>query len=354
MERKIMTIFAGVLSGVMLLSMVLLIGIDDIHYKSEVLAKEASESEQLKQSIADRIRDEAANEAELASFADKGQIRIAIPSGVDTGAIRYNEDTLDRFYQIVIPNVGEDYFDSNPIMGTVGNIEDFSAYEDDNNAYFDITLNNVYSARATIENGYLYIAFDNPHNVYNSVIVIDAGHGGRDVGAVEGSSYEKTIDLDIVYKLKELIDADPTIMAYYTRLGDTNPSLEERVSLANDVNADLFLSVHNNSLSGFGANSTSGTQVLYYASDVTGLSMRFADICLEKLCRYLNSTNRGLVNGDDIYIIHNSKSPVALVEIGFLSNPEDLAKLKSDAYQKECAKALYDSIKEMINETYVE
>ena len=268
--------------------------------------------------------------------------------------IQYSENILDRFYQVVIPGVDDAYFDSNPIMGSVGNINDFSAYEAGGKAYYDITLNGVYDARTTLEGGYLYLDFENPHKVYDHVVVIDAGHGGKDVGAVEGNCYEKTIDLDIVLKLKQLIDADPRIKAYYTRLNDTNPSLDERVRLANDVNADVFLSVHNNSLSGFGAKMTSGTQVLYYASDPTGLSGRFADICLNAICDTLQSTNRGLVNGDDIYIIHNSKSPVALVEVGFLSNPQDLMKLNQEQYQQRCAEALYASIREMLDKTYTE
>ncbi|MCR4612090.1 MAG: N-acetylmuramoyl-L-alanine amidase [Lachnospiraceae bacterium] len=349
MEKRVMKIFSVILGGIMVLCAVLLVGIEDIHSKSEVLAKEMHDAKQYKETIANRMQDEIANAEELKSFADKGQIRIAIPSGVNTEKIQFNEDVMTRFYQIVIPNAGENYFDSNPIMGSVGNIDDFSAYTDDGAAFFEITLNGIYDTKTTVENGFLYLDFRNPHDVYDSVIVIDAGHGGRDVGAVEGNVYEKNIDLDIVKQLKAIIDADPSMKAYYTRLGDTNPSLEERVKLANDVNADVFLSVHNNSLSGFDARKTSGTQVLYYANDATQLSERFATICLDTLCAQLESTNRGLVNGNDIYIIHNSKSPVALVEIGFLSNPDDLKKLQDSGYQRRCAQALYDSVKEMIN-----
>lgn len=354
MEKKIMQIFSVILGGVMVVCIGLFLGIGDIHYKSEVLAKDIQESREYKQNLKDRMRDELANAEELASFSDKGQVRITIPKGVDENAIKLNEDIMNRQYQVIIPNVDDDYFDSNPIMGSVSRIDDFFAYEDDGDGYFDITLNDVYDCRTTIENGYIYLDFEDPHKVYDNVVVIDAGHGGRDVGAIQGNVEEKDIDLDIVLKLKELLDADPSIKAYYTRLTDTNPSLEERVKLANDAGADVFLSVHNNSLSGFGSATTSGTQVLYYVSDSTGNSKKFADICLDKLCDYLNSDNRGLVNGDDIYIIHNSKSPVALVEVGFLSNASDLLKLTNETYRKTCAKALYDSIKEMIDRTYKE
>lgn len=354
MEKRIMRIFSVILGCVMVVCVGLLMGISDIHYKSEVLAKDIQKSREYRQSLKDRMRDEMANAEELASFADKGQIRIAIPKGVSESDIKLNEDIMNREYQVVIPNVNDEYFDNNPIMGSVSRIDDFFAYEDDSKGYFDIKLNGIYDCRHTVDGDYLYLDFEEPHKLYDSVVVIDAGHGGKDVGAIQGNYNEKDIDLDIVLKLKELLDNDPSIKAYYTRLSDTNPTLEERVRLSNEVGADVFLSVHNNSLSGFGSATTSGTQVLYYVSDGSGNSKTFADICLNNLCSYLGSDNRGLVNGDDIYIIHNSKSPVALVEIGFLSNQSDLRKLLSEDYQKTCAKALYDSIKEMISKTYKE
>ena len=249
MEKRIMRIFSVILGCVMVVCVGLLMGISDIHYKSEVLAKDIQKSREYRQSLKDRMRDEIANAEELASFADKGQIRIAIPKGVSESDIKLNEDIMNREYQVVIPNVDDEYFDNNPIMGSVSRIDDFFAYEDDSKGYFDIKLNGIYDCKHTVDGDYLYLDFEEPHKLYDSVVVIDAGHGGKDVGAIQGNYNEKDIDLDIVLKLKELLDNDPSIKAYYTRLSDTNPTLEERVRLSNEVGADVFLSVHNNSLS---------------------------------------------------------------------------------------------------------
>ncbi len=354
MEKKIIKIFSIVLSCFLVVTMVLLLGIDDIHGKSEVLAKDIKEKRENKEMLAKIVSEEEEKASEIEAFSKKGQIRITLPEGITPDSVTIDEDVLDRTVTVAIPGADSQYLENDPIMGSAGRIDDLDAYTNGGKAYFEIELNGIYAPIKTAEDGYVYLDFANPHDVYENVVVIDAGHGGKDVGAVEKDTYEKDIDLNIVLKLKELLDQDPTIKAYYTRLEDDNPSLEERVGLANDVMADVFLSVHNNSISGFGAKTTSGTQVLYYASDPTMLSLEFADICLEKLCDTLRSANRGLVNGDDIYIIHNSKSPVALVEVGFLSNPEDLLKLNDSYYQGQCAKALYESIKEMINKTYKE
>ena len=349
-----MRIFAVILVVSLALFIGVFMGVGDIHYKSEVLAKETKESKGNKEMIATVMRDKEENARELQSFADKGQIRISIPQNVKDSDVKLNENIISSSYQVVIPNAGSDYFDTNPILGSVSRIDDFYTYDDGGNAYFDITLNGVYECKPTIENGFIYLDFQDPHKIYDNVLVVDAGHGGKDVGAIQGDIQEKDINLAIVLKLKELLDADLSIKTYYTRTDDANPTLRERVNLANDVGADLFLSVHNNSITGFGRSMTSGTQVLYYVSDPSGNSKVFADILLDKLCAALGSVNRGLVNGDDILIIHNSKAPVALVEVGFMSQNDELKKLTDESYQRKCAKALYDSIKEMIDITYKE
>lgn len=76
------------------------------------------------------------------------------------------------------------------------------------------------------------------------VIVIDAGHGGEDPGAVGKNSYEKRIVLQIAKRLKQLIDKEPGLRAELTRTGDYYISLRRRIIMARNMNADLFISVH--------------------------------------------------------------------------------------------------------------
>ena len=75
---------------------------------------------------------------------------------------------------------------------------------------------------------------------------------------------------------------------------------------------------------------------------------------LSHLLKELGAKSKGTVVGDEVYVIRMSQSPVALVEVGFISQNDDLKKLIDEKYQRECAKALYDSIREMIDVTYEE
>jgi N-acetylmuramoyl-L-alanine amidase len=187
-------------------------------------------------------------------------------------------------------------------------------------------------------------------------VVIDAGHGGNAPGATKQGINEKDIDLAIVLKVKELFDeaGDESVGVYYTRTDDSNPSLEQRVDMANKAGADLFISVHNNSTKSGRMSSINGTAVMYdeeKASEEKG-SMQLAQICLEEMTSALGSTNKGIVKGHEIYIIRTAEMPVALIEVGFMTNQDELNELNDDAYQKEAAQAIYNAIYRAFQEGY--
>ncbi len=134
---------------------------------------------------------------------------------------------------------------------------------------------------------------------------------------------------------------DASIGVYYTRLDDSNPSLSDRVGLANELGADLFLSVHINSLKGNPG--VEGVEVMYneLAPDTEFDTQDFAQICLDEEVAALGAKKRRLINGNKIYIIRNSAAPVALVEVGFMNNPNELARLTDPGYQRKAARGLY-------------
>ncbi|MDE7325914.1 MAG: N-acetylmuramoyl-L-alanine amidase [Lachnospiraceae bacterium] len=192
-----------------------------------------------------------------------------------------------------------------------------------------------------------YIALIRPKDVYGKIVVVDAGHGGIDEGTlVAGREHmEKDINLDIVLRLKELLDAQDGIKVYYTRTTDWKPSLQQRVDLANDVEADFFLSVHCNSNE---TRSLNGTEVLFDSRQDEWEEMnsrRFAEIILEELDGYSGFLNRGLVPREhNLSIIKYAEVPVALVEVGYLSNETDLGLLIQNQTRQRVAQGLYQAI----------
>lgn len=277
------------------------------------------------------------------------QMRLTLPKNVTSDNVSIDNIHVDRTITIAINGIGKDYFSEYPIRGNADDIVDITYMSEDYVGVIELILDDVVEVQLTSEDEYIYLDFVDPHQVYDKVVVIDAGHGGNMPGATKMGVYEKDLDLQIALELKKLFDeCDKNIGVYYTRTDDSNPSFAARVGLANDSGADVFLSIHNNSTASGRMSSISGTEVMYEGGDSTGESKEFASICLDNLIQALGSKSKGTVVGDEVYIIRMSNVPVALVEVGFMTNAEELEKLQNTEYQKKTAKALYDAVIEYI------
>ena len=146
--------------------------------------------------------------------------------------------------------------------------------------------------------------------------------------------------------MKELFDQskDSGVGVFYTRLDDSNPDFSDRSGLANKMNADLFLSVHINSLKGHAE--VEGVEVLYdeLAADTAFDTKDFAQICLDEVAASSGARKRSLKSGNKIYVIRNSAAPAALAEVGFMNNPNELARLLDASYQQKIADGLYRAV----------
>ena len=282
----------------------------------------------------------------------KKQLTLEIPEGILPDEITISNDYLTRTIRINIPHVTDSYFTGQPLSGRSDNITQLSYAHEKEGDVIMITTDYVYELDISHDEHYFYIDFLKPHEVYEQVVVIDAGHGGRDPGANRKGVEEKDIDLGIALELKALFEAsEEKIGVYYTRMDDSNPTNTERVNLANKTNADLFISIHINSYKGNRDTSINGTEVMYHTLQEKGFtSKRLAQICMEELTAALGSKDRGLVDGDSIFIINQSKVPVALVEVGFITNKEERELLSTKDYQKKTAEGLYKAILRALGE----
>ncbi len=193
----------------------------------------------------------------------------------------------------------------------------------------------------------IYINALHPKAKYKNIVVLDAGHGGHDTGAMSQGYVEKSITLDIVNRVMALLENDPNIKGYATRTTDFYPSFEDRNNLGNTV-GDLFVSVHINSASSEKAN---GTEVFYYnmddVSSSRGISSSLlAGTLLENLLEKLESFDRK-VKRENFIVLRQSTVPATLCEIGFITNVEEGAKLNSPEYRQLAAEAIYESFKEL-------
>lgn len=210
-----------------------------------------------------------------------------------------------------------------------------------------LCLNQVYVHNLHQDKNIIYIDLKKPKEVYDKIVVIDTGHGGKDPGthSLDEKYHEKDMNLNIFSYLKEIVEENQKdrIKFYYTRTVDETVFLNPRAKFANDVGADLLLSIHCNAVTSPNAY---GAEVLYNETHTSSVfsSKDFAKICLEEIVAVTGKVNRGLVEASDKVVVGNAKMAVALVEVAFMTNPEELNFLLQDSNKEKIAKGLYQAI----------
>ncbi len=180
-------------------------------------------------------------------------------------------------------------------------------------------------------------------------IVIDAGHGGKDPGAVGKVSQEKTINLAIALKLKDALEAKG-IKVFLSRSDDRYLTLKERTDFVQklDCRIDLFISIHQNSSTNAKA---SGIETYYPKRILQNGEMsesdkfNFSVACKiqQKLAEFCRLANRGVKNAD-FYVLKKNSVPAILIECGFISNAEEEQVLNSEAHQQAIIKSIVETL----------
>ncbi|CAN5570527.1 hypothetical protein BH10CYA1_BH10CYA1_21350 [soil metagenome] len=167
-------------------------------------------------------------------------------------------------------------------------------------------------------------------------LVLDAGHGGSEPGAIRGDAREKDMTLGIINQLKKRLEANGAFITM-TRSDDTFVSLEDRVKITNLVMPKAFVSVHINALES--TNDIKGVETYFQ----TEQSRPLAEAVHNSLYTSLGVPNRGIRKAR-FYVINHTSVPAILAEVGYISNKDEREKLISSDYQGKIADALAQGV----------
>lgn len=191
------------------------------------------------------------------------------------------------------------------------------------------------------------------------VIVIDPGHGGPDGGAVgKDQTQEKDIALQVSTMIRDYLQQAGAIV-YMTRETDTDlagdhtkglsrrkaEDIRNRMQFIEEHKPDFFLSIHLNSIP---QSRWRGAQTFYYPK--FDESRHLAKMIQEEIIRNLENTHRKALAINNVYLLKYAEVPSALVEIGFLSNPNEREQLKQPDYQRKMASSIYQGILRYVTE----
>lgn len=175
-------------------------------------------------------------------------------------------------------------------------------------------------------------------------VVIDPGHGGEDPGS-EGVNglYEKDFTLNLSLKVVERLKENPELKVFMTRDEDAFLSAKERhrPKFANKLQADMYISIHGNT---YRNSSVSGTETYYYQEE----SLDLANIIHKHLINATKFSDRG-VRKEEYFVLKDTTMPSVLLEIGYLTNPQEEQMMFREDFQETVADAIYEGILEYFN-----
>ena len=202
--------------------------------------------------------------------------------------------------------------------------------------------------------------------VTNKTIILDAGHGGIDPGSINNDNtvLEKDVNLEITLKLRELLESSGALViltreddsSLYTEDGKKtirqkyNENLKNRKKIITESDADMFISIHMNALTGVkNASKYYGAQTFYPSGKED--SAKLSKYIQRELKRVVDKTNnREIKPREDLYLLKENEIPSTLIECGFLSNEKESKLLSSEKYQEKIAWSIYAGIQKYFGE----
>lgn len=190
---------------------------------------------------------------------------------------------------------------------------------------------------------------------HNPCVVLDAGHGGDDPGKIGvGEVLEKDINLTIALKVRDYLEQQD-VEVVMTREkdemlvgeggGKKTADMKRRVEIINETGADVAVSIHQNS---YPSIEVKGAQVFYYKNSNSG--KKLADILQKNLREMVDTDNhRQIKENTNYYLLKKTELPIAIVECGFLSSPEEASLLTQEDYQDRIAWAVSQGILQFLS-----
>jgi len=288
------------------------------------------------------------------------------------------EDNLFQLSSEVVNENGVYYLPTESFFGIIQNLSDSPSIKYTNN---EIRFTSIFADKKIVKEN---VDLRSEREKWEfKTIVIDAGHGGKDPGAVGyRGTKEKDIALDVAKRLEKKLSKNMNVRIIMTRDEDIFLRLSERTKIANESNGNLFISIHTNAAedrraSGFetfliGPNKNEAAvrvaarenavlelegstdkkltnedliQATIAQSAFASKSEQFASIVQKEIKKRVQSRDRG-VKQAGFYVLMGASMPNVLVELGFISNPSEEKKLRSPQYRDQLATAIYRAVEQ--------
>lgn len=285
---------------------------------------------------------------------DADNLCIPVAAGVTQEAIHIDCDYMNHILTITIEGMGIPDI-SDGVYGSLDGIDRIQTAEWDGQLILMALMEDSYEYGAILENQRLMLTLKMPGELYNRIVVLDAGHGGADTGVVENGVTESELVLDIAGRVRELL-SDEGVRVYMTRTDRENPSGAERVALANGIRADMYISLHLAKGADYGISARyNGT---YFTPLLTNAEL--ADLLVRYTAQAVNNRGIGVFelaeqveDEQDLQpeeALYYAQVPAVYLALGAPGSNDEAALLKRDDYRQDLAEGIARAILEAYEE----
>ncbi len=276
---------------------------------------------------------------------------LFIPKAEDMvfSEIKDNDEYHKKRFTITIKGDYTAFFKKNPIRILSKNIKSAKvSLNSAGNTKIIVKTTKIQGYKLYDQGDTIVADVNNPSKIYDKIVVLDPGHGGKDPGAKSRGTNEKDLNFKILYTYGRTYFKDSDIKIYYTRVKDSYVPLYDLAAFSKKVEADMYVSLHMNSAN---SSAAKGTEVYYSKINKnkwsSGLTSRvMAKKFLKNVRSAMGTVNRGVRTANFVVVKANTV-PAVLIELGFISSKSDYKKLTNTAYQKKAANAIAKSIKQL-------
>lgn len=285
---------------------------------------------------------------ELNESEQSGVVSVPITEQITEDKLTVVNDYFTQTITIYINGLAEDYYRDQNILADLQCVGVCDYTYEDGITRLQLELDSVYEYELTKERTNLRLTLKKPSEIYDYIILIDAGHGGSDDGIMENAAREDSIVLAIAEQMQGLMDPEK-YGYYFTRLSDSSLTDEDRVQFVDQIGADLFVSIHlasDESEEMYGINVYYNNEYYTNSFDTAQFSASLATKIAQNTCNRANGVFAASKEHQPLLL--ELSIPAVEIEAGYVSNAREAALLQTEEYQKMIAAGMIDTIEETL------
>ncbi len=297
-------------------------------------------------SVAEELAVESGSPFDLQAKGMERVINIPLEKGTKAESVVIENHYMKRELWIHILDATIGFYQENGGYGNLSYVSDASCDQHDDGVFIKFDMSRVLEYRTTLEDDVLRIAYYEPHELYDLVVVIDPAAGGMDSGLSEGRTAEKDIVLQVAKNIQNAVTQE-NIKLYFTRLDDIGVDDEERIWLPEEVKADAFIrlcvAAKQDDPEAYGILGRYNATFF-----IPGMgNAQLADIVTRNVT--ISSSNKavGLEEATRDSILQGISVPATEVSLGYVTNEQESSLLRQDMYVEKLAEGLAKAILEV-------